>query len=192
MVTHVRMYRCGCIHMHTFTTWACARADDDENPTGLAVSSDGFGFSSVGNLVSVKTVMGGKKRRRAPRGSRRAKARRLLCLRAGPLPRRRTPLHLCRANRTSAVSSHTAVTPSPLTSPKHKFITDELQLSFLSVSHTLTMFLSLSCGWAPLRAAHTPLVCLFLSRGATHSASPARARLCLAFALIKRETRGSP
>ena len=92
----------------------------------------------------------------------------------------------------SVVSSHTAVTPSPLTSPKHKFITEELQLSFLSVSHTLTMFLSLSCGWAPLRAAHTPLVCLFLSRGATHSAPPARARCCLAFALMKRETRGSP
>ena len=134
---------------------------------------------------------GWEKRRRAQRGSRRAKARRLLCLRAGLLPRR-TPLHLCRANGFSAVSSHTAVTPSPLTSPKHKFITDELQLSFLSVSHTLTMFLSLSCGWAPLRAAHTPLVCLFLSRGATHSAPPARARRCLAFALMKRETRGPP
>ena len=122
---------------------------------------------------SVRAGWVGEKKDEPQRGSRRAKARRLLCLRAGLLPRR-TPLCLCRANRLSAVSSHTAVTPSSLTSPKHKFITGELPLSFLSVSHTLTMLLSLSCGWAPLRAAHAPLVCLFLSRRATHSASPAR------------------
>ena len=92
----------------------------------------------------------------------------------------------------SVVSSHTAVTPSPLTSPKHKFITEELQLSFLSVSHTLTMFLSLSCGWATCGLPIPLWFSCSSHAGLTTRLHPIGARRSLAFALMKRETRGSP
>ena len=134
------------------------------------------------------------KRRRAPRGSRRAKARRLLCSRAGLLPRR-TPLHLCRANDFSVVSSHTAVTPSPLRLSRHQNTSSSQTNynfpSFPFLIHSRCFSLS-RVGGHPCGLPIPLWFSCSSHAGLTTRLHPIGARRCLAFALMKRETRGSP